>query len=300
MSKRWTIEKVRELIESFNCELLSEKYLNTTSSLSIRCECGEIFERTLKVINRKNSICRCDKCTRKHTNNSKIKYSFEEVHSYVKSQGCKLLSSSYEGCRQKLKIECPNHHEFNMDFLHFHDREQRCPYCYGNAKSTQQEVEEYLNEYGYKLLSTYEGNNKSITIECPKGHITDTMTYARFKDGCRCVKCNESKGEREIENLLKDYDVHFFDQYRFEDCKFKNTLPFDFYLPQHNICIEYDGEQHFKIKDWFGGLDGFVDRIIRDTIKNEYCKNNGIKLIRIPYLEYENIRNILIKELKLK
>lgn len=299
MARRWTIERVKSLIESFGCKLLSEDYINTTTPLLIQCECGEIFERTLKTINRKKSICKCDKCTRKHTNNAKVKYSYKEVKSYIESFGYKLLSTEYTGCNYKLDIECPKHHIFNMDFLHFHDRKQRCPYCYGNAKSTQQEVEEYLKMFNYELLSTYEGNNKPLTIKCPKNHITNTMTYARFKDGCRCIKCNESKGEKEIEKMLKKHNIQFIEQYRFNDCKFKNILSFDFYLPQYNCCIEYDGEQHYKIKDWFGGLDGFVDRVIRDTVKNEYCKNNNIRLIRISYLEFNNIEEILIKELKL-
>ena len=88
-------------------------------------------------------------------------------------------------------------------------------------------------------------------------------------------------------------------QYKFDDCKFKYVLPFDFYLPQYNCCIEFDGEQHYKIIKHFGGFDKFVDTKIRDTIKNEYCKNNDIKLIRISYWNFNNIEKILKNELEL-
>ena len=77
-------------------------------------------------------------------------------------------------------------------------------------------------------------------------------------------------------------------------------LPFDFYIPDLNITIEYDGRQHYEIIDYFGGLDGFIDTKIRDTIKTIYCKENNIKLIRIPYWDFDKIEKILEKELKVK
>ena len=68
-------------------------------------------------------------------------------------------------------------------------------------------------------------------------------------------------------------------------------------MPKYNICIEYDGRQHFEIVKKFGGLEGFIDTKIRDTIKNTYCKKNNIKLIRIPYWDFDNIEKILHKEI---
>ena len=62
-------------------------------------------------------------------------------------------------------------------------------------------------------------------------------------------------------------------------------MPFDFYLPDYNICIEYDGEEHFQPVEFFGGEEKFQRRIENDEIKNNYCKNNNIKLIRIPYFD---------------
>lgn len=72
-------------------------------------------------------------------------------------------------------------------------------------------------------------------------------------------------------------------------------LPFDFYLPEYNICIEYDGEQHNRSVKHFGGDKAFYTRIKHDNIKNEYCKNNGISLLRIPYFKNieEELNNFL-------
>ena len=123
------------------------------------------------------------------------------------------------------------------------------------------------------------------------------MSLGKFKDGRRCPKCKKSKGEIEISKILDLYNIKYEEEYRFENCKFKYTLPFDFYLPEYNTCIEYDGIQHFYIIEQFGGLDGFISSKIRDTIKNIYCENNNIKLIRIPYWEFNNIETIINEEL---
>jgi len=86
-------------------------------------------------------------------------------------------------------------------------------------------------------------------------------------------------------------------EYKFDNCKNKNPLPFDFYLPEHNICIEFDGEQHFKSISYFGGEKGFKNTQKNDLIKTSYCKENNIKLIRINYLEFKKIEEILNKNL---
>ncbi|MDY0268822.1 hypothetical protein [Trichloromonas sp.] len=72
---------------------------------------------------------------------------------------------------------------------------------------------------------------------------------------------------------------------RFKDCRYKYPLPFDLYLSKYNLCIEYDGEQHFKTKEIWGGKTQLKIIKKRDQIKNEYCKNNNINLLRIKYDE---------------
>lgn len=99
--------------------------------------------------------------------------------------------------------------------------------------------------------------------------------------GCPC--CNQSIGEKRISIYLNKYSILYIPQYTFDDCKNKKGLPFDFYLPDYNICIEYDGEQHFRPVEYFGGEKGFIERQYNDTIKNTYCKKNKIILLRIAY-----------------
>lgn len=147
------------------------------------------------------------------------------------------------------------------------------------------------DKYDYSLVE-YVKNNINVKIICPIHGIFEQKPMNHLV-GKGCLICKESKGEIKINNFLLINNVEFIREYRFKDCKNIKTLPFDFYLPEHNICIEYDGIQHFKeVKNW-GGKKGYELIKERDKIKNEYCIKNDIKLIRIPYYVYSNIEEKL-------
>jgi len=87
----------------------------------------------------------------------------------------------------------------------------------------------------------------------------------------------------------------------FSDCKDKALLRFDFYFPIINEVVEIDGEQHEKIIKYFGGEEGYLDRVKKDNIKNKYCKDNNIKMTRIPYrtnkvIEFKELINNYISQ----
>jgi len=149
----------------------------------------------------------------------------------------------------------------------------------------------HSNKYDYSLVN-YKNNETKIKIICKEhGEFEQTPNSHLNRSGCPI--CNESKGEREIKNLLNNNNILFETQKKFGKCKYKRILPFDFYLPKDNLCIEFDGEQHFKpIKHW-GGQKDFKYRKKLDNIKNNFCKDNNIKLIRIKY--NENIKEKLSK-----
>ena len=136
---------------------------------------------------------------------------------------------------------------------------------------------------------------KIICNSCSESFIQRADHHLR---GSGCPNCNISKGENKIKRFLKKNEITFILQYRFDDCKGKTRcLPFDYYLPNKNILIEYDGIQHFKPSEKFGGVESFLLRQKYDEIKNLYAKKEGIKLIRIPYSEYDNINKILKEEI---
>lgn len=131
--------------------------------------------------------------------------------------------------------------------------------------------------------------------KCDNGH-TNEILSSNFGKVKNCMKCNPrlSHGERKIKEILESLKVVFYQEYTFEDCKNINLLPFDFYLPDYNCCIEYDGEQHFE-ENIFSHED-FTDRKKRDSVKNQYCEEHNIKLIRIPYWEYDKINKKYLLE----
>ena len=224
----------------------------------------------------------------------------KEVELIYSKKGYKLLSK-YINNRTPSKIECPIGHITETITLSNFQKGTRCPICSHKAKLTLKYIEEYFNSYGYRVLSnSYENANSKLSIECPEGHVFE-MSYAKFYSGRRCPYCNMSSGEQEVIRVLEKYNVNYDIQYRYDDCKNKLTLPFDFKINGYlrPICIEFDGYMHYKPRGT-DNIEHFIQRKINDGIKNEYCLNKGIKLIRIPYWEFKNIENILIKELHLK
>lgn len=138
-----------------------------------------------------------------------------------------------------------------------------------------------------KILYSYKVNNKSGTYwqcECDCGNLMETVS-SRLKCGkTRSCGCNNrSKYEEWTEEILKEHNIEFYSEYRFTDCRNHYPLPFDFYLPKYNICIECQGQQHYEPYDRFGGLEGFERRKQNDKIKREYCENHGIFLLEIIY-----------------
>ena len=148
------------------------------------------------------------------------------------------------------------------------------------------------NKYNYSK-SIYVNGNIKMEIICPIHGSFWQKSWSHIS-GRGCPICNSSKGELKIKRILDKKSIKYIQQKKFDECMKIKPLPFDFYLPENNICIEYDGRQHFEPIKMFGGNKAFKIRTENDKIKNQYCYDNGIKLIRIPYWEKDNISNILL------
>lgn len=117
-----------------------------------------------------------------------------------------------------------------------------------------------------------------------------------------CPKCASYHNENKLDTILDKWGYNYELQKKFPDCIDKKPLPFDRYLPDFNILIEYDGEQHyFPIR--FGDISNeqakekFDKVCLHDNIKNKYCKDNNIPLIRIPYWERNDMEYYLFEKL---
>lgn len=160
--------------------------------------------------------------------------------------------------------------------------------------------EDYVAEVTMKnpnieVVGKYVGANEKIEHRCLICNYEWYTTPTNILSGTGCSLCHESSGERHVRQWLEKNNIVYVFQQSFKDCRDKNPLPFDFYLPYYNSCIEYDDKQHYEPIAYFGGQEKFDLQIKHDNIKNEYCKNNGLSLLRIPYFKNveEELNNFL-------
>lgn len=154
----------------------------------------------------------------------------------------------------------------------------------------------YQSNPNLEVIGKYKGMEFPIKVKCKKcGYEWENNTQSLITNGTSCRKCSyRYKGEEKILKILQKYNINYTTQHKFVNCKDIRPLPFDFYLQDYNLCIEFDGQQHYEPR--FGEIN-FQKTLFHDQIKNEYCKNNNIKLLRIPYWEYDNIETIITDKL---
>lgn len=203
-------------------------------------------------------------------------------------------------------------HDYDMSVTAKTNNNAGCPYCAGQrANHTNCLAKSHpflVMEWDYEMNkdntpdNVTTGSGKSFWWICPSENCKHRWK-ARVADrvkGCGCPQCNESKGEKRIREYLMNKNILFQPQYIFNNLTGVGggLLKFDFAILDHdgklNCLIEYDGEFHYckLFED-----DNHESIKIHDKLKNMYCKKNNIKLIRIPYWEYDSIEYILDKEL---
>lgn len=187
-------------------------------------------------------------------------------------------------------------HEFKMRPNSF-IRGQRCPkerYERSSESSIykKEEVIKRLKEVvgnEYIMIGEYKGASKDVTFIHNKcGKEFEQQPTRIYQDGVGCPHCYLSKGEEVVRRYLELKGYDFKEQVRIKECKNKRPLPFDFGVYEGEkllFLIEYDGIQHFEPKF---GKEQFKKTKINDEIKNVYCKENNIPLIRIKYVRSQN------------
>jgi very-short-patch-repair endonuclease len=194
--------------------------------------------------------------------------------------------TKYKNCKTKVKIICKKHGVFET-LPNIHINGSKCMKCFIDKITSntnifiEKSIKLHGNKYDYSLVD-YKNNRVKVKIICPV-HGVFLQTPNNHLSKNVCPVCNDSKGENEIRLFLKKQNINYETQKTYTDCRNRYTLPFDFYLTDYNICIEFDGIQHFKSIEYFGGDEGLKYRKNNDEIKNNYCKENNIQLIRIKY-----------------
>lgn len=270
-------------------------YVNSQTKVKIKCPLLHIFEQ--------RPYCHlqgqgCPQC----------KGGIRKTQEKFIEQVIKIHGNTYDYSRViyvtkkiKIKIICKKHGEFGQ-LPDDHIRGCGCPKC-GNVgrRTTDEFIEQGIKIHGdtfdYSKVD-YKGSLKNICILCEK-HGEFNQTASSHLRGYGCPRCNCSNGEKKICEILKKYKIQFEIEHRFKECKYKLPLPFDIYIKSLNLCIEYDGKQHFEAIEFFGGEENLKNVKMRDEIKNNYCKENRIILLRISYSEpFENYGWIIFSVIK--
>lgn len=189
-------------------------------------------------------------------------------------------------------------------------RHRGCPQCARvriiTAESyTQADFEAQLEQRRPDLepAGEYQGSHKPTSVRCKIcGNLYSANACNILNSTATCPTCRTKwPTQQHVRDIIISWGIDLIPEYWFPDCVYKRPLLFDAYLPEYNILVEYDGEQHYQIVDFFHGATGdpesdFLVRKARDRIKDEYCSEHHIALIRIPYWEKNNLESFLLSE----
>ena len=183
-----------------------------------------------------------------------------------------------------------------------------CYICSGKNKhkttaSFKKEVEDKYPDT-YEIMGEYQNARKPLKVHrktCGHTYMVSPDNLLRGK-GCPHCTIRQSSYMNMTEKYLQENNLIYEKEKRFDDCKNIKTLPFDYYLKDYNCCIEVDGEFHYDkfYKTGVGWAKNKEGVHMRDEIKNQYCKNNNIVLIRLPYYTFKNGQYIEILNNKLQ
>ena len=289
--------------------------LGSACRINAICDyCGCSYSTSFAVLingRKSHSKDSCPHCASKKVNdinfNRRAEKQFSQLKEICTKYGYTLLTKQEDYTDVKMIVDfiCPIHGIQHM-MLDNLKRGHKCIQCsysdrFNNVRLDKDFVEKSINSTNNNIwLNPNEYTNcidRNLKIKCGCGNIFITSFVNYYKHNInRCHYCSqkESVGELRIRKFLEENHIDFEQEKRFIDCKDKRILPFDFYLPLKNTCIEFDGQQHFQ--NIFGDV-AFENTKRHDKIKNDYCNNNGIRLIRIPYYDGNKIEDILSEKL---
>lgn len=285
--KKINYTQILDKLENVNTSEFLYKDNNTKSKL-ICLEHGA-FYRNIRQI-KKGILCNSCSSKIKDTN------SFIRESLIVHSDKYDYSVTRYINSRNKVSINCKEHGIFEM-FPIQHIRGQGCNECKFvemGSKFIEESIK--IHNYNYSLVK-YINNKTKVKVICDKHGIFEVRPDNHLYNLNGCPSCKLSNGELVIYNYLTKNKILFEEQKKFFGCLLKNMLRFDFYLPDYNICIEYNGIQHYEKVKYFGDQETLDYNKIKDEIKEKYCIENNILLFVIKYSDDISLKLIELKKL---
>lgn len=295
-------EEIKE--KNPNIEIISE-YKGGNKNADFQC-CNCQHEWSQKV-NYLLKTTKCPNCEDYKLNRTKEKIIEDMIEENKNNQSIEVFNKiNQKG--NKIKCRCKKCGDHFFHLLSNKLSKNGCFKCANAVK--RKDPKEYLKEITKKnpyvqLLTKYTDAVTPVKVKCLNekcGCEWMASPYSLINDNEQkrsgCPSCNQSKGEKKIEKFLKSKNVNYVLQHTYDDCRNIYPLRFDVYLPDYNLCIEYDGEHHYRPVYYSKYKTNTADeqfeyRKNNDKIKNDYCKNNKISLLRIPYWHFNDIEKIL-------
>lgn len=298
MPKKKTHEEFIEEYSKLNMpvEILGS-YTGSKNKILCMCKiCGQTFETTPSylLMGRIHKPCAIRQARGKTDVQFKREFDNEDI----------IIDGTYTGALNPIDVHCRiceyKWSPIASSILHGHG----CPVCKKTYHYTTEEFIEKVNTCpdgeDYKVLSKYTKSSNKILFLHKKCNNSFKMIANNFLRGQRCPFCNESKGEQKIRQLLYNNNIDYIPQQNYDNLLGVNNglLSYDFYLPQYNLLIEYQGEFHDG-KARIQSKKKYQIQQEHDMRKRKYAKKHNIQLLEIWYWDYENIEEILKKELNL-
>lgn len=263
-------------------DLPIEDYRGASVKIKHKCSKGHIYEQTP---NSHLSGYGCPKC------NGTYSYTPEEYYNLCKEKHLDLPIEDYINNKTKIKHKCSRGHIYKQTPSN-HLKGHLCFKCSIDSNTLKRTftTQEYYNkckEEGFDLpIENYVNNKTKIKHKCSKGHVytqaPDMHTGTKTQG---CPICNESHGEKFIRNYLDKNSIKYESQKTFKDLKDRAYLSYDFYLPDYNILIEYQGIQHYESVKFNGKDATNLDKQkLHDNLKRTYAKDNGYRLLELKYI----------------
>jgi rubrerythrin len=209
----------------------------------------------------------------------------------------------YKNSKTKVKIICKKCGNIFEQMPDKHLKRNGCPNCSKYKKTnTAFFIEKAKNIHGDKYdysLVDYKNSKTKVKIICKKcGNVFEQKPNVHIQgSGCPNCRFMNPKNEAIIFDWLKLNNYLFERNKKFKDLKDKKLLSYDFYIPSKKLLIEYNGEQHYKKINCFGGRKKLLIQKHHDWMKRKYAQKNGYSLLVIPYWEKDNMKKILLETL---
>lgn len=278
--------------EEYNCDYCGTPFMVTKSKIE-KVKNGE----------RKGLYC-CSQCAK-----DVQKPKWEDIVALFKEHDYELISDKYINAKTKLKYICNKHRNKGIQSVTYGNLKNGfgCKYC-GDERTVEAKKLSF-NEVKYIFESTDKIllDQPYINAHTPLGYICKRhpeigIQYMTTENARKqfCPYCNIVKGEYKIMQYFIDNNILFEGHKTYDELHGVNggKLSYDFYVPQYNLLIEFQGKQHEEPVDYFGGEKQFKIQLEHDKRKKDYAINNNIELLEIWYYDFNNIEIILNNKLK--